>query len=111
MGAFNTGEAAKFPGIASQQFNAPTGPTTIIGAASVYWSQWGKLTFVPSRLQPQGVVFTVDPSKVTRSTLRGYRTIDLARTGDAVRKQLIYEGGLKVHNEAAHGIVADLTTA
>ena len=111
MGAFNTGEAAKFPGIASQQYNAPAGPTTIIGAASVYWSQWGKLTFVPSRLMPQGVAYTIDPSKVARATLRGYRTFDLARTGDAVRKQLLYEGGLKVHNEAAHGIVADLTSA
>ncbi|CAH1657855.1 Putative phage major head protein [Hyphomicrobiales bacterium] len=111
MGAFNTGAAAAFPGLAQQQYQAPAGPTTIVGAASVYWSQWGKLTFVPSRLMPQGVVYTIDPSKVTRATLRGYQTFDLARTGDSTRKQLLYEGGLKVHNEAAHGIIADLTTA
>ena len=36
---------------------------------------------------------------------------DLAKTGDTERKQLIVEYALEARNEAASGIVADLTTS
>jgi len=38
-------------------------------------------------------------------------TVDLAKTGDSERKQIITEWTLEMRNEAAHGLVADLTTS
>lgn len=37
--------------------------------------------------------------------------MDLAKTGDADKKMLICETGVKMSNEAAHGLIADLTIA
>jgi len=37
--------------------------------------------------------------------------MELAKTGDAEKRLMLVEYGLKVSNEAAHGIAADLTTA
>jgi hypothetical protein len=42
--------------------------------------------------------------------LRNFKTVDIAAIGDAETKLLLAEYGLEVSNEAAHGIVADLTT-
>jgi hypothetical protein len=35
----------------------------------------------------------------------------MAKTGDGEKRMLINECGLQVDNEAAHGIVADLTSS
>jgi hypothetical protein len=34
---------------------------------------------------------------------------ELAKTGDSLKRQILQEYTLEVSNEAAHGIVADLT--
>ena len=39
------------------------------------------------------------------------RVIDLAKTGDAEKRMVLSEYGLKVKNEAALGVCADLTTS
>ena len=44
------------------------------------------------------------------SYLRDFKTVDIATIGDAVTKMIVVEYGLEVSNEAAHGVVADLTT-
>jgi hypothetical protein len=36
---------------------------------------------------------------------------DLAKTGDASKAMLLCEFGLEMTQEAAHGMIADLTTA
>jgi len=41
--------------------------------------------------------------------LRPFPTNELAKTGDAEVTQLLAEYTLQVSNEAAHGIIADLT--
>jgi hypothetical protein len=43
--------------------------------------------------------------------LRKFKREELAKTGDARKFHIVGECTLKVHNEAAHGIVADLTTS
>ena len=40
--------------------------------------------------------------------LRPFQTIELAKTGDSEKTQLLAELTLEMRNEAAHGIVADL---
>jgi hypothetical protein len=42
--------------------------------------------------------------------LRPFQTIDLAKTGDSEKRQILAEYALVAKQEAASGIVADLTT-
>lgn len=55
--------------------------------------------------------FLIDTEYASVETLRPYKVVDLAKTGDAEKKYLVQEAGLKVLNEKAHGIIADLNTS
>jgi hypothetical protein len=104
-----------FAGIAAQRYMAPSNePTTIIGAADVYMSDFGTISVVPNRFMNSTnggneVAFLVDPDMAAVSYLRPFETIELAKTGDSEKTQLLAELTLEVKNQAAHGIMADLT--
>jgi hypothetical protein len=53
--------------------------------------------------------FLVDPDMAAVAYLRPFQTIELAKTGDSEKTQLLAELTLEIRNEAAHGIVADLS--
>jgi hypothetical protein len=110
-GPYNKTVASGFAGIAESRVAATDGPTTIIGAADVYVSDFGNLTFVPNRFQRERDAFVLDPEYASVCYLRPIQQIELAKTGDAEKRMVLVEMGLKVANEAAHGMVADLTTA
>jgi hypothetical protein len=55
------------------------------------------------------VAFVLDPEYAAVSYLRPFQTIELAKNGDSDRTQLLVEYTLEVKNEAAHGIIADLS--
>jgi hypothetical protein len=55
------------------------------------------------------VAFVLDPEMAAVAYLRPFQTIELAVTGDNESTQLLAEFTLEVKNEAAHGIIADLT--
>jgi hypothetical protein len=55
--------------------------------------------------------FLIDPDEVKITSLRPYRIEELARTGDADKRMALIEWGLQVNNEAAHGVVAGITSA
>jgi hypothetical protein len=112
VGAFNKQKVSGFAGIAAQRYMAPAdGPTTIIGAADVYLSDFGQLSVVPNRFQRARDAWVLDTEYAAVCNLRPIQKVDLAKTGDASKAMLIWEGGLKVANEAAHGLIADLTTS
>ena len=112
VGAFNKQAVSAFAGIAAQRYMAPAdGPTTIIGAADVYMSDFGTLSVVPNRFQRARDAWVLDTEMAAVCNLRPIDKVDLAKTGDASKAMLIWEGGLEVSNEAAHGLIADLTTA
>lgn len=104
-----------FAGIAAQRYMAPGNePTTIIGAADVYMSDFGTVSVVPNRFMNSvnacdETAFVVDPDMAAVAYLRPFQTIELAKTGDSEKTQLLAELTLEVKNEAAHGIVADLS--
>jgi hypothetical protein len=104
-----------FAGIAAQRYMAPSdGPTTIIGAADVYMSDFGTISVVPNRFMNSTnagdeTAFIVDPDMAAVAYLRPFQTIELAKTGDSEKTQLLAELTLEVKNQAAHGIVADLS--
>jgi hypothetical protein len=106
---------SSFAGIAAQRFMAPAnGPTTIIGAADVYLSDFGTISVVPNRFMTSTnscdeTAFVLDPDMAAIAYLRPFQTNELAVTGDNESTQLLAEYTLEVKNEAAHGICADLT--
>ena len=111
VGAYNKGVASGFAGIAETRVAGGDAPTTIIGAADVYVSDFGNISFVPNRFQRERDAFLLDPEYASVCYLRPIQQIELAKTGDAEKRMVIAEFGLKVLNEAAHGIIADLTTS
>jgi hypothetical protein len=104
-----------FTGIAAQRFMAPSNaPTTIISAADVYLSDFGAISIVPNRFMTSTnscdeTAFVLDPDMAAIAYLRPFQTNELAVTGDNESTQLLAEYTLEVKNQAAHGIIADLT--
>jgi hypothetical protein len=111
VGPYNKTVASGFAGIAETRVAGNDAPTTIIGAADVYVSDFGNITFVPNRFQRERDAFLLDPEYASVCYLRPIQQIELAKTGDAEKRMVLAEFGLKVANEAAHGMVADLTTS
>jgi hypothetical protein len=112
VGAFNKQVASSFNGIATRFRDVPAGQQAqIIGAADVYVSDFGTVNIVPNRFQRARDAFVVDPQYASMAVLRPIQQMELAKTGDAEKRLMLVEYGLKVNNEAAHGIVADLTTS
>ena len=112
VGAFNKQAASGFDGIATRFRDVPAGQQAqIVGAADVYVSDFGTVNIVPNRFQRARDAFVVDPQYASMAVLRPIQQMELAKTGDAEKRLMLVEYGLKVNNEAAHGIVADLTTA
>lgn len=112
VGAFNKRAVSAFAGIAAQRYMAPSdGPTSIIGAADVYLSDFGSVTIVPNRFSRSRDAYLIDPDLIEIATLRPMTSQELAKTGDATKFMIIQESGLQVNQEAGLGIIADLTTS
>ena len=79
-----------------------------IATFSVYKSPFGNHKIVPSRWNRERSVLIVDPEYVALSYFRGYRTTNLAITGDSRRKQILVDWTLEMKNPDAQGIIADL---
>ena len=83
---------------------------TVEASVSIYSSDFGELKIVPSNRSRERSLLLVDPEFAKVSYLRDFKTVDIATIGDAVTKMIVVEYGLEVSNEAAHGVVFDLTT-
>ena len=109
VGAFNKRVASGFTGVATKFKDVDD--KKIIASADVYVSDFGEMNIVPSRHARSRTAYLIDHQMLAFSTLRNMETIDLAKTGDSERKQLLCEWTIECRNEAAHGLVADLTTS
>ena len=106
--------ASTFAGIATRYKDVPSNvQASIIAAADVYVSDFGTISIVPNRFIPNAdsddTAFLLDPEMAAVAYLRPFQTNELAKTGDADVTQLLVEYTLEVKNEAAHGIISDLT--
>jgi hypothetical protein len=107
---FQKRKIASFSGSATRTSNGDSKKVT--NSVDIYVDPLGsEIKFVPCRQAPADVVFVFDMEHVKFGTLRDFQTAELAKTGDSVRKQILVEHTLEMSNEAAHGIVADLTTS
>jgi len=105
----NKVQVSSFTGIAEQRYQAPkSSPTTIIGTADVYLSDFGTLNVVPDRFLDDACALFVDPSMASVAYLRPFKKTKLAKTGDSEKHLMNVEYTLVVKNEKAHAKVSGI---
>ena len=107
------------------------GATAFIGSVSLYVSDYGDLEIAIDRFAegssalggeaasadttpvPYESTYIIDKRYVAITALAGraFLSEPLAKTGDATKGQILYEGTLKVSSHLAHGFVASTTIA
>jgi hypothetical protein len=100
---------AGFAGLAQQRRDTGNKRATIVAGADVYVSDVGEVTFVADRFADARSILIVDPTMWEVATLDPMKRVELAKTGLADRTALYTEVALKCLNQAASGVVADLT--
>ena len=112
VGPVNKQVASGFAGIATKNYDLSGKPraTAIVAAADVYVSDFGVVEILPSRFQRERDAWLLDFDFLEIATLRPFQVEELAKTGDGKKFMMLQEWGLRVKNEAALGIVADLNT-
>ncbi len=87
--------------------------TTFTDMISIYESDFGVCRIVTTRWMPQDAALLVDSSRVSVLPLvgRSFHFKPLASGGDYECGELIGEYTLELKNEAAHGLIRDLSTS
>lgn len=111
VGPKNKAVASGFAGIATQYRETKgTAQATIIAAADVYVSDFGEHKILPSRFSRDRSALVLDMEYWGVAYLRPFQQHELSKTGDSEKRQLLVEYALVAKQEAASGVVADLTT-
>ena len=112
VGPNNKQVASSFAGIATlYRDTAPSmDQASIIGAADVYVSDFGELKIVPNRFQRDRTAILCDTAMASVDAFRPLMTEELAKTGDSEKRYILEDCTLKICNESAFGIIADLDT-
>lgn len=108
--SFQKRKVANFSGNATQTIDKDK--KKITNTIDIYIDPLGnEVRMVPDRFVPTDVVYFIDPEYLKFATLRDFHSVNLAKTGDSERKQIIVEYTLEVCNEKAHGGIYDLTAS
>ena len=86
-----------------------TSKGTLATAIKVYESDFGDLKIVTNRFQRNRTAFVLQSDMWQIAWLDPIKIEDIAKTGDAMKKLLVGEYGLLSRNEAASGVIADLS--
>tara|TARA_Y100000310_G_scaffold207284_1_gene207777 strand:- start:1359 stop:2219 length:861 start_codon:yes stop_codon:yes gene_type:complete len=110
MSSANKQLASAFSGRASAtQVVALPGKADEVNAnVSLYSGDFGVYAMQADRfIRGEKDVLVINPDYAKVSQLRAFETQEIGRTGDALGKYIIWEGGLQIDNELAHGLVGD----
>lgn len=109
MGSNLKRRASAFTGIAEIRIPVKNNNmATIVGAADVYASDFGEVTLIPHAYALTRDCLVLDPEMACMAALDGFKTVNLAKTGDADKFQITYEATLVCKNQKAHGVIADI---
>jgi len=109
VGPFNKQKLSGFTGN-STRFDAGA-DATLYTSVDVYASDFGQLQVVPNRFSRDRDAWVLDMNYWGIAFLRDFSMHELSKTGDSEKRQLLVEATLEARNEAASGLVADLTTS
>lgn len=86
---------------------------TAVGAADIYVTDFGVVEIIPNRFQREDDVFIFDPAHWAIAYLDGFKTYEIAKSGDSEKRMMVVDWGVVCRAENASAIVADVdeTTA
>lgn len=109
MGSSLKQRFSAFTGIAQIRKDVPgKGMATIVAGAEIYVDDFGDLALVPHPYAFTRDCLLLDPDMAKVAMLDGYKTKELAKSGDSDKFLMTVEYTLEVSNEKAHGVVADI---
>lgn len=109
VGPFNKQKLSGFAGNASGFRDSEK--QALITSVSLYVSDFGEMQVVPNRFQRDRTAFVLQRDMWALAYLRPFEETELAKTGDAEKRLIVAEYALESRNEAASGVIADLTTS
>ena len=109
VGPFNKQKLSGFTGN-STRFDAGA-DATLYTSVDVYASDFGQTQVIPNRFSRDREATVLDMDYWGVAFLRDFSMHELAKTGDTEKRQLLVECTLESRNEAASGMIADLTTS
>jgi len=110
MSSKNKQLASAFSGRASatQVVALPSKAEEVNANVSIYIGDFGSYAIQADRfIRGDKDVLVLNPEYVKIAQLRAFETQSIGVTGDSLGKYIVWEGGLQVDNELAHGLVAD----
>lgn len=108
VGPKNKQTVSGFAGNATAFRDAET--AKLFASVDIYVSDFGELKVIPNRFQRARTAHVLDTMYWGVDFLRDFQENDLAKTGDAETCQILCEYTLAAKNEAASGVIADLTS-
>ena len=108
-GPFNKRAVSEMTGRGGTQVQVT--PEMVTSNVTIYASDFGDLRVVVNRKQRDRTAFLIDPEYWKVAYLRPFTQQDIAKIGDADRKQIVVEYGLESSNEAASAAIFDLNTS
>lgn len=102
---------SSFGGIAANRFEVKgKSQGAVVGAADVYVSDFGSLSVVPHYLMVGSTnAYVLNTDYLDVAFLDGFKTTDLAKTGDSDKVLVTADCALAVRASAAQGKISDLT--
>lgn len=104
--ATNKGLVSAFTGGSTRYIDSHT--KELVNSIDVYVGDFHTLAVTPCRQCPGEIAYAIDTQYAKLAELRPLQSYDLAKTGDNVKREMIWECTLQVGTEKAHGIVGDL---
>lgn len=105
------------PPTLKQTFSGFTGNATrmdksedakLYASVDFYVSDFGTLEAIPNRFMATRDVFLLQSDKLAIAYLRPFQTVEIAKTGDAEKRELIVEWTMECRAPKAHGAVYDV---
>lgn len=103
----NMNIALGFTGGGNSRRNIDAAKETVYNSVDVYVTPWGTVEFTPSRECRGDDVYILQSDMWEVAVLRGTKNTEMAKTGDATKRQVVTELTLCAKNEAASGLIAD----
>lgn len=103
----NMNIALDFTGGGNSRRNIDAARETVYNSVDVYVTPWGTVEFTPSRECRGDDVYILQSDMWEVAVLRGTKNTEMAKTGDATKRQVVTELTLCAKNEASSGLVAD----
>jgi len=111
LSAYLMNLALAFTGNNNQRSSVQAGDKKVVKSLDVYVTPWGTIEFIPSRENRGRTVHVMQDDMWAVAVLRGTNNVELAKTGDSTKRQVLTELTLVAKNEKSSGLGVDFSTS